>query len=195
MRALPAFAVLLTVVLSGCNGQSVESNGGDDQSSGTEAVALELVKSDVAKAYPFHRYGADLYLAGLPSEADFRSMAEAGVRTICDLCDVGERGRNDPEPDLVRELGMEFLHCPMGGDTGHGDPIFDEGRRILREAERPLVMHCQSSNRVGAVFLTWCILDEGIDQDTALDLARRSGLSSSFLEGRALEYVAAHRGD
>ena len=55
------------------------------------------------------------------------------------------------------------------------------------------MLHCASGNRVGAVWLAYRVLDEGLEPGAALEEARTIGLRSAGYEERALEYVRARR--
>ncbi|NBQ32498.1 MAG: hypothetical protein EBU21_11235, partial [Proteobacteria bacterium] len=66
---------------------------------------------------------------------------------------------------------------------------------VLRDAgRRPILIHCKSANRVGAVVLPYLILDEGHSEAEAVEIATAAGLKVPALRESALAYVARHRG-
>lgn len=133
-----------------------------------------------------------ILLAGQPSEADLAVAESMGVRTIITLRKEGEV-RDYDEAAAVEALGMEFIALPFNGTEELTDEVFDRSRELLSNAERPMMMHCGSANRVGAVWLPWRVLDEGWDLPVALEEAKTVGLRSPGYEARALEYIASKR--
>ena len=135
----------------------------------------------------------DLYLAGQPAPEDFEALRDAGVRTIVDLRREGELATFD-EPALVAELGLEHVRVPFGSPDQLTDEVFDRTRELLREAQPPIVLHCGSANRVGAVWIPWRVLDQGVPLEQAVEEAKRVGLRAEALEAKAREYVRRHDG-
>ena len=127
-------------------------------------------------------------LASQPDPEDFELLQRDGLATV-----VNQRLPEEIEFDeraLVEGLGMTYLEPSFRGVEQLTDDVLDESRAILRDAERPLLLHCASANRVGAVWLAHRMLDGGLTRDAALTEARRVGLRSPAYEARVLEYVA-----
>lgn len=126
---------------------------------------------------------------GQPRAADLEALAAAGYRAILDIRAPGEP-RGYDERAVAARAGMAYVNLPVG----HGpltDATFDEFRRILRDpANRPLLVHCASGNRVGLMLIPYLVLDEGKSPREALDLATSIGLSSAQLARIAMDYVA-----
>jgi len=129
--------------------------------------------------------------AGQPRASDWQALADAGVRTIVDLRPEAEPHGHD-EPAAVRAAGMSYVTLPVTQFT-LGDAQFDALRELLRDpARRPIVVHCASSNRVGALLLPYFALDEGRPLEQALELAVDAGLRSQDLASMAVDYVRRH---
>ena len=74
--------------------------------------------------------------------------------------------------------------------------MFRKFRDILAEtANYPILIHCASSNRVGAMWYIHQVLDNGESESSALLEAKKAGLTSEALEGRAKAYVAENKPD
>jgi len=135
-----------------------------------------------------HRVG-DLYLAGAPTPSDYPLLKDLGIKTVLNI-------RHDKEtPDLddaklVEAQGMAYIHLPWSGADQLTDDKLDAMRKVLREAERPLLFHCGSANRVGAGWLAYRVLDERVDLDTAIDEAKTFGLRTAAYETITLDYIA-----
>jgi hypothetical protein len=50
-------------------------------------------------------------------------------------------------------------------------------------------LHCGSSNRVGAVWLPWRVLDGGVEVEKAVAEAKPIGLKKAEYEEKALDYI------
>lgn len=130
----------------------------------------------------------DLATAGQPTEAQLRALAASGYRTVIDLRHATEP-RGYDEPATVVAAGMEYVRLPVLGAPEDG--TVDEFRALLRDqARRPVLVHCASANRVGAVLIPYLVLDEGYTQEAALDVALGAGLRSRELARAAFEYIA-----
>ena len=130
-----------------------------------------------------------VFLASQPSATDFEQARGMGVKTIVNLRHASELTEFD-ERSVVEGLGLTYVHLPWQGPEGLNDGIFDRAREILKTAERPLLLHCASANRVGAVWLPYRALDEGLSFEDALAEAETVGLKSAEFQTKARDYVA-----
>jgi uncharacterized protein (TIGR01244 family) len=129
--------------------------------------------------------------AGQPEEEHLRRLAEAGYKTVIDLRTLEEdRGLNEPE--VVQQAGMEYVNIPVGHETVE-DETFEQFRELMMDPRRrPVLVHCSSANRVGALLIPYLILDEGKSTEEAVEIASEVGLKSDELKQAALRY-AEHR--
>lgn len=133
----------------------------------------------------------DLIAAGQPPLAAWGELHRAGVRTVVDLRPASEP-RGYDEPAAVRAAGLDYVSIPVTHEA-LGDEEFDQMRKLLRDApRRPIIVHCASSNRVGALLLPYFALDLKEPLDAALQHAVRSGLRSQDLVALAMDYVRRH---
>lgn len=131
----------------------------------------------------------DVATAGQPEEEHFERLAEAGYRTVIDLRESGE-DRGLDEPEAIRRAGMEYVNIPVGHEDVD-DATFDQFRKLMADRERrPVLVHCTSANRVGALLIPYLVLDEGNNVKEAVEKASRVGLRSHELKGAALAYTA-----
>ena len=129
--------------------------------------------------------------AGQPEEEHLRRLAEAGYKTVVDLR-TSEEDRGFDEPEVVRQAGMEYVNIPVGHETIE-DETFEQFRQLMKDPEhRPVLVHCSSANRVGALLIPYLVLDEGKSAGEAEEVASEVGLRSDELRQAALRY-AAHR--
>lgn len=129
---------------------------------------------DVPHAFqPFE----DVCCAGQPDEQCLQQARDKGYRTVVNLRTAGEVTDWDPEA-VCRDLGLEYVHIPISGP----DDLTEENARRLDEAisddsARPALVHCGTSNRVGALFAIRAAWLQGVDPESALELGRDAGLT------------------
>ncbi|HEX6533303.1 MAG TPA: sulfur transferase domain-containing protein [Gemmatimonadaceae bacterium] len=129
--------------------------------------------------------------AGQPAESAWRELARAGYRTVVDLR-AADEPRGHDEPAAVGAAGLSYVPLPVTQAT-LDDATFDRFREIVRDpARRPILVHCASSNRVGALLLPYFALDEHRPLAEAVPLAQRSGLRSPELGAMAVAYARRH---
>ena len=132
-----------------------------------------------------------VFLASQPSEADFEQASMGGIRTVINLRHDAEMLGMD-EAGVIQGLGLNYVHVPWNGPEEMTDEVLDTLRTQLREAERPILLHCKSANRVGAVWLAYRMLEGGLSESEAKAEAKTVGLKSPAYESKALDYVARH---
>ena len=132
-----------------------------------------------------------LVTAGQPEEEHLERLAEAGYKTVVDLRTPGETPRPDVWGMVVWLAGMEYVNIPVGHKDIDNE-TFDRFRELIRDGgRRPLLVHCSSANRVGALLIPYLILDEGMTPEKASEIADEVGLRSNRLKRAALRYVGA----
>lgn len=134
-------------------------------------------------------------LASQPAAPDFAVLADQGYRSVLNLRSEPEMTQLDfDERELLEEQGLNYYHVGFAGADELTDDIFDRTRQILNDSENhPILVHCASANRVGAVWLAHRVIDHGLDYDAALEEAKTIGLRSDALEELARDYIARHQ--
>ena len=112
--------------------------------------------------------------AGQPDEASLKVFADSGYVAVIDLRTEGE-DRGLDEPAAVEALGMDYINLPIGRDG-----ITYANAKVLKDAiasyDEPVLVHCGSSNRVGALFALQAFSETG-DVDVALEAGRAAGMT------------------
>jgi uncharacterized protein (TIGR01244 family) len=156
----------------------------------SDASGLDHVAATISVgAHAYH----GVVTGGQPEAHQIGDLASANVRTVIDLR-MPDEDRGFDAPAAVTAAGMSYVTIPVP-PTGPDTTAFDRVREVLRDtANRPAILHCKSANRAGAVLLPYLILDEGMPEAEAVEVAVTAGLKVEALKDLALQYVAANKG-
>jgi uncharacterized protein (TIGR01244 family) len=134
----------------------------------------------------------DLATAGQPEEEHLMRLAEAGYKTVIDLR-TSEEDPGFDEPGVVRRTGMEYVNIPVGHESIE-DETFERFRGLMKDPERrPVLVHCSSANRVGALLIPYLVLDEGKSTEEAEEVVANVGLQTDELRRAAFSYTNERR--
>lgn len=117
-----------------------------------------------------------VYSCGQPTPGQLESLRDQGVKTIINLRGPGE---NDwDERRAVEQLGMTYHAIPIAGP---GD-INEQNARCLSEimedaAARPVLIHCGSGNRVGALYALKAFHCDDCAAEEAVSAGREAGMT------------------
>ncbi len=116
----------------------------------------------------------NLTTGGQPDAASLEALAASGFTTVIDLRGPTE-DRGFDEQAAVEELGMSYVSLPVDGANGVTFENAAVLNRFLSEAEGPVLLHCGSGNRAGAL-LTLSEKLNGADDEAAIAVGRAGGL-------------------
>lgn len=188
----PTLLFLAFLAVAGCN-KPTETQGQTAQAPApagqTTVVAIE--RSALGAAPNVTKFG-DLYFAGQPTPDDFAAIKAAGVGGVINLRTEAEMGGFD-EKAAVGATGMSYASVPFNGPAGLTDEVFGSTRELLKAVDGPTLLHCASANRVGAVWIPFRVLDQGIDLEQAVAEAKAIGMRTAEYETKARDYVARNR--
>lgn len=118
-----------------------------------------------------------LCTGGQPPAEQLRSAQAQGVRTVINLRPASEAVDFD-EPALAAELGLRYIHLPISGAP---DITVDNAKKLaaaLQQAgDAPVLVHCASGNRVGALFALKARAVDGLAPEAALAFGKTAGLT------------------
>src|SRR5690606_31751293 len=120
--------------------------------------------------------------------AAWQAAADNGITTVINLRPQAEMDGRD-EAVEVAAAGLAYFELPV---AGAGDVTIDNARRLeelIAQAPGPVLVHCASGNRVGALLALAEVDARGVGADQALAFGRSAGLGS--LESRVGEVIAS----
>lgn len=125
---------------------------------------------------------------GQPTAEQLKALKAAGGDIVLDLRDPME-SRPVDEAALVRELGMEYVNIPVRAGS-LDDTTLEQILAVLRgSGDRTVFFHCGSGSRVGGALIPYFIIDQGLEEQDAVDQAMRVGLRSAECMEWGLEYA------
>lgn len=118
---------------------------------------------------------ADVLTGGQPDTSTIRAAAEAGYKTVITTRAPGEPVGFD-ERALVESLGMGFYELPVTGANLNRQTVeaFDA---LMASAPRPILLHCGSGNRIGALYALREGWLRGADTATAMRVGEAAGMT------------------
>lgn len=157
--------VFAFAVLTGCGAAAT-------QSAKPESAPLEP-----AVAIPNARAPAPgILTGGQPTPAQLEQARDAGFRTVVSLRTPGEPGSED-EAATVEALGMRFVSIPVAGAEGLTEANVQAlGAVLADEQAKPVLLHCASGNRAGALLALEAFYIESVPAEQALELGKAAGL-------------------
>lgn len=127
---------------------------------------------------------------GQPTSEHLMSLRKAGCEVVVDNRDPMEPRPFD-EPAAVRQLGMEYVNIPIVHGAVTSSTMAKIHGMLRKLAGRRALLHCSSGNRTAAAMIPYFMIDEGMDEEEAVDTAMRMGMRSAELVQVALDYVRA----
>lgn len=112
--------------------------------------------------------------AGQPDAAAFKVFADSGYVAVIEMrTSTEDRGLD--EQAVVEALGMKYISMPIGRDdiTFEKAAALDE---LLATIDEPVLVHCASANRVGAL-LALRASAGGADDEAALATGKEGGMT------------------
>ncbi|MCA9040400.1 MAG: hypothetical protein KDA65_08645 [Planctomycetaceae bacterium] len=179
------FLILLPLAL--LTASLLFQGGADAEPKAEKTSAPQLEPIELGITRNVHQFGPTL-LCGQPDKAAFEKAQQEGIKVVVTLRKENEI--NWDESKLVQDLGMEFHQLGFQSPDSLSDEILDKSRDLLRNSDKsPVMLHCGSANRVGAVWMAYRVLDEGIDPQTALKEAQQVGLRTPAYAAGVMDYI------
>ncbi len=143
---------------------------------GDKPVEAQAVKVKVEGIRDATQLG-DILFGGQPSEESLKRLHDEGYRTILTTRPKSEMKWD--EKAQVEALGMQFVSIPMSKPvkTITEDQIeaFD---KAMKNAPRPMLLHCGSGNRVSGLYAVWLAKRKGMSAEEAFRMGEKAGMTA-----------------
>lgn len=124
--------------------------------------------------------------SGQPDKEALKVFAESGYTVVIDMRGPDENRGMDDYAGAVESTGMQYLAFPV---VGAGQVSFETAVKldeVLRGIDGPVLMHCGSGNRVGAVLALRESLN-GASHEESIEFGKDAGMTR--LEPRVREVL------
>ena len=160
-------ASLLCLLAASLSAHAEVANSGDD------AVLKLLNRID---------YSTLLTTSGQPTEAELNQVASVGYHRVIFLAFTNHPKALNHEDDIVRELGLQFVHIPVLWESP-SLADFEAFAAVMRtpSADRTLV-HCEVNFRASVFGFLYQVIYEGMDVDEAMSLMHAIWIPSDTWE-------------
>ncbi len=113
--------------------------------------------------------------SGQPDAEQLALFAEAGYVAVVDLRGESEN-RGLDEAAAVESLGLDYVNLPVSGADSISWENANKLQEILSSYDGPVLVHCGSGNRVGAL-LALGKSKNGADDEEAVAYGRAAGMT------------------
>lgn len=121
------------------------------------------------------QFNADVWTAGQPTAEQLRQAQQAGLKSVINLCPAGECGWD--EKTVAETLSLHYTSIPIGAACDLSENAARQLHAALDAVPKPVMVHCGSSNRVGALFALSAHFVHGQPAQAALAQGRAAGLT------------------
>lgn len=115
---------------------------------------------NTAEVSNFAKVSSTMWRGAQPSDHSLEVLAHGGIKTVIDLRMEGED--SDHENKRATELGMTYIHIPMGFNKPSSDKILSFLKTATDPTCQPVFVHCrQGADRTGTVCAIYRRLVQG----------------------------------
>ena len=141
------------------------------------AQQLDSAAIESAEILNLRNPEANVFASGQPSQEQLQLLANSGVKHIINLRPSAEQDWD--EAAYVKSLGMEYHNIPVAGADGVNSDNAKQLNDLLGSLNgQPLLVHCASSNRVGALRALTASQTNGAALESAITTGKSWGLTS-----------------
>ncbi len=127
---------------------------------------------------------------GQPTEEQLQQAKDSGVKVVVNLRAKGEKGELVNEGEKVAELGMKYVHMPIESKAWNG--LNEDNAKKLAEllTEGPVLVHCTSGERAGALFALKAFYVDKQSAEEALKVGEDHGLTMEKVKKATTDAMA-----
>ena len=183
-------ACLAIICIAGCNASKSTTAPTEVATTQPAPTDFAAPSSEAAGDLPanFAVLSDGLRTSGQPTVAQLDALAQSGLTTVINLQAEDESGVAD-EKMAAAALGLRYLELPTRGAEDISRHQAQELATLLANADvSSTLLHCASSNRVGALLALGAYYLQGADVEQAIALGKQAGMTR--LEEKVREVIA-----
>lgn len=142
--------------------------------------------AEASQRHPgFTQVQPGLLVGKQPTKEILTELAAAGLQSVVDLKGPME-SRGFPEAAESQELGLTYYSLPIRSKSDISWTHAAQLHQLLQQATSPVLVHCQSGNRVGALFALSAMAEHNLNVAQSIEVGRRHGLTTLESHVRAI---------
>lgn len=116
-------------------------------------------------------------ISGQPTKDTLETYADRGVRLVVSCRTDREMDRLDfDQAEELDELGIQYVHIPMGGHDGYTpEQVRRFGAALEQAGEGEVVLHCASGGRARLLWMAHLVTNEGLPPSEAWERSLELG--------------------
>ena len=123
--------------------------------------------------YNFLYYNEKLSSSGMPTEAQVKSIAEAGVQIVINLAPHDVENAIPEEEKVVKSFGIEYINIPVNGGTPTRDGLNLSMDKLYAKADQKIHVHCEANFRASAFIAMYRILRLRWKEEAAFEVMHK----------------------
>ena len=129
-----------------------------------------------------------LYISSQPDLETFDVARKKGVKLVINLRDPKEF--NWDEQKAAKQTGLDYYNIPISasGESFDSEAINQISALVQKHKNQKILLHCSSGNRASAWLAIHLIKDHDMPSDSAIELAKKVGLTSPAIESRVKQF-------
>ena len=177
-------ACWLAILLGGCGGGADAKGDSDPNQASGASESHQLAGTTENEDETFGIVNGKtpeegVIFGGQPTEDQLTALAEHYASVINLRMPAEDAGFSEEE--LANELGVTYAALSVNAAALADSETYDRFFDLFEQAERPVLVHCASGNRVGALYYAYLVARRGVEPAEALRLAQENGLRSEAL--------------
>jgi protein tyrosine phosphatase (PTP) superfamily phosphohydrolase (DUF442 family) len=116
------------------------------------------------------------FFSGQPDEEAFKWLATQGVTLVINLRTNEEMEKLKEifdEPKLVKELSMNYVQIPLGGESNYYPEATDQLAEALAHHQGKALIHCFSARRVSYLWIAYLVKYRGYSLNDAIAIGKK----------------------
>lgn len=138
-------------------------------------------------------YSASLTTSGQPTEAELALIASAGYDRVIFLAFTNHPKAVAHEDDIVRDLGLQFIHIPVQWDSPSLTDFEVFAAVMQAHGGGRTLVHCEVNFRASVFGFLYQVLYEAADVDEAMSLMQSIWIPNDTWEA-FIDRVTSNRG-
>lgn len=115
-------------------------------------------------------------IAGQITADELQTAKEAGYQSVLNLRVPGEQGFLEDEEKKAQSVGLRYVNIPVS--PNEISQVADQVITQLDELPKPVLVHCGSALRAGAMVLAYLGTRQGKSAETVFEEARKAGFTA-----------------